>query len=234
MPPTTNFYQQETLFQVFAQHLPSNGDKLSALDYLREYNGKHLGALSFADPDNPVVKAPQWLAREDLPLLNLPSLQVGERILLSTQIRKPFADTVAYHQSAWPTVQALQQIKQKADPQNRLQALRWALQAEHSEQLVWHPRPDVDFYRQQLLGFEHVHSALNLTTSQYANLARHDDKFFQIHQEVVRTYCKNTASEIQLLKHMLPLLQTGQASAHLVYAEGKLQPQVLGVQYMLT
>lgn len=233
MPPSTNFYIQERLFEIFAQHIPSNSSTLSPLDYLHQHNGKHLGALSFANPDNPMVKAPQRIPSKNMRHISLPNLQAGEHVLVSTQTSKPFADTMVYHQSKLPLAQALQGIKNQADPQNRLQALRWAQQIEHSEQLLWHPRPDVDFYRQQLLGCEHIRSLLNLSSDQYAALTQHGNKFSQIHQEVIRTYCKNTAVEIQMLEHMLPLLLSGQISAHLIYGEGKRQPTVLGMQYLL-
>lgn len=229
MPPSTNFYQQAELFPVFAQHLPSKGTELPSLEYLHQHNGKHLGALSFANPDNPVVKAPLRFTPEELQ----PS--PGQRMLVSAQPRKPFADTLVYHPSIWPLVQTLHALKTQADPNNRLHALRWTLQAQHSDHLVWHPRPDMDIYQQHMLGLEQIHCVLNLSAAQYAALSTNTNRHFQVLQEVVRTYCKNFAAEIQLLEHLLPLLRSGQITAHIAYQAGRqnTKPLILGMQYLL-
>jgi hypothetical protein len=231
MPPSTNFYQQAELFPVFAQHLPSKGTDLPPLEYLHQHNGEHLGALSFANPDNPVVKPPLRFVPEELQ----PS--PGQRMLVSAQPRKPFADTLVYHRSIWPLVQTLHALKTQADPNNRLHALRWTLQAQLSDNLVWHPRPDMDSYQQHMLGLEQVHFVLNLSIEQYAALNTNPNRHFQVLQEVVRTYCKNFAAEIQLLEHLLPLLRSGQITAHITYVAGKdtgqnAKPTVQGMQYL--
>lgn len=228
MPPSTNFFQQAELFPVFAQHLPAKGTKLPPLEYLHQHNGNHLGALSFANPDNPVVRAPQRFVPEEL------QLQTGQFMLVSAQPRKPFADTLVYHRSTWPLVQTLYAIKMQTDPGNRLHALRWTLQAQQSENLVWHPRPDIDSYQQHMLGFEQIHCVLNLSVAEYTALGMNANKHFQVLQEVIRTYCKNFAAEMQLLKHMLPLLQDGQITAHIAYQAGRqnTKPLILGMEYL--
>lgn len=230
MPPSQNFYQQAELFPVFAQHA-------NTLEGLAQLNGQQLGALSFANPDNPVVTPP---------LRTPPPLAPGQSVLIakhssnySSKIRKPFADTVVHHPSCWPLVQTLQQLKKQADPNNRLQALRWALQAEHTGEYVQHPRPDMDSYQQQLYGFEAVHSVLNIGQQQFSTLAQEsanseNSKFEKVMLEVARTYCKNFAAEIELLRHLLPFIAQGQIKAHLVYqqqAANKPMPMVLGLQY---
>lgn len=238
MPPTTNFYQQTELFPVFAQHLPNTGTELQPLEYLHQHNSNHLGALSFANPDNPVVTPPLRIP---------PKLAPGQSVLIakhssaqyggkySGNIRKPFADTVVHHASCWPLVQTLQQLKKQADPNNRLHALRWALQAEFTGEFVQHPRPDMDTYQQQLYRFEAVHSVLNLGQQQFSMLANSGGKFVQVLHEVARTYCKNFAAEIELLQHLLPFIAQGHLQAHLVYQQqtsSKPTPTVLGLEYL--
>lgn len=228
MPPSQNFYQQAELFPVFAQHA-------NTLEGLAQLNGQQLGALSFANPDNPVVTPP---------LRTPPPLAPGRSVLLakhSGSMRKPFADIVVHHPSCWPLVQTLQQLKKQADPNNRLQALRWALQAEHTGEYVQHPRPDMDSYQQQLYGFEAVQSVLNLGQPQFSTLAQEspsteNSKFEKIMFEVARTYCKNFVAEIELMQHLLPFIAQGQIKAHLVYqqqAGNKPMPMVMGLEYML-
>jgi len=231
MPPSTSFYQQAELFPVFSQHLPSEGTELPPLEYLHQHNGNHLGALSFANPDNPVVQPPLRFTPEEL------QPRPGQRMLLSAQPRKPFADTLAYHRSIWPLVQTLQALKTQADPNNRLHALRWTHQARQTSQLVWHPRPDMDSYQQHMLGFEQIHCVLNLSLAQYTALSTNTNRHFQVLQEVVRTYCKNFAAEIQLLEHVLPLLQGGQITAHIAYQPARTianqpRPSVMGLEYL--
>lgn len=236
MPPSQNFYQQAKLFPVFAQHA-------NTLEGLAQLNGQQLGALSFANPDNPVVTPP---------LRTPPPLAPGQSVLIATpstapfggnlggNMRKPFADTMVHHTSCWPLVQTLQQIKKQADPNNRLQALRWALQTEHNGEYVQHPRPDMDSYQQQLYGFEAVHSVLNIGQQQFSILAQESvntesSKFEKVMLEVTRTYCKNFAAEIELLQHLLPFIAQGQINTYLVYQQqlgSKPVPTVLGVEYL--
>lgn len=232
MPPSQNFYQHAKLFPVFAQYLPSDtGSEISIdspLAFLHQFNGKQLGALSFANPDNPLVKQPLRIP---------PPLLPGQSALIAQQTRKNIADTLVHHESVWPTVQTLQTIKKKADPQNRLQALRWALEAENINGLVWHPRPDMNTYQQQLLGFEPLTSILNLNRQQFKELTEHPSKLALVMAEVARTYCKNAASEIALIQQLLPLLRTGNIQAHLVYSHGNQrenadQPTVIGFDYL--
>lgn len=227
MPPSQNFYQQAELFPVFAQHA-------NTLEGLAQLNGQQLGALSFANPDNPVVTPP---------LRTPPPLAPGRSVLIakhSHNTRKPFADTVVHHASCWPLVQTLQQLKKQADPNNRLKALRWALQAENTGEYVQHPRPDMDSYQQQLYGFEAAHSVLNIGQQQFSTLAQEsanseNSKFEKVMLEVARTYCKNFAAEIELLRHLLPFIAQGQIKAHLVYQQQTskiLTPKVLGLEYI--
>lgn len=221
MPPNQNFYQQAELFPVFAQY----GNTLVEL---HQRNGTQLGTLSFANPDNPVVKQP---------LRTPPPLQPGQSALIAkqhgSQLRRNFADTMVHPESAWPLVQQLQVIKQQADPNNRLQALRWALQAQLVDGYVQHPRPDMDAYQQTLYGFESVASVLNLDQQQLKLLAENTQKFTQVLHEVARTYCKNFAADIELLKLLIPLLAKGTVQAHLVYdQQAKQKPVVLGVEYL--
>ena len=224
MPPSTNFYQQAELFPVFAQHASLHADHLTQL---QQHNGQQLGSLSFANPDNPVVKPP---------LRTPPPLTPGQRALIAIQGRKPFADTLVHHASCWPLIQTLQHIKKQADPNNRLQGLRWVLHAQHTGEWVQHPRPDMDTYLQQLYGLEPVHAVLNLNQQQFTVLAENRTKFVQVLHEVARTYCKNFVAEIELLQHLLPFIAQGQLQACLVYQQRPTrvsQPLVLGFEYIL-
>ena len=221
MPPSQNFYQQAELFPVFAQYG-------STLAELNQRNGTQLGTLSFANPDNPVVKQP---------LRTPPPLLPGQIALIAkqhdSQLRRNFADTVVHHESTWPLVLQLQAIKHQADPNNRLQVLRWALQAQLVNGYVQHPRPDMDTYQQTLYGFESVASVLNLGQQQLKLLAENTTKFTQVLHEVARTYCKNFAADIELLNLLIPLLATGTVQAHLVYNQPpKQKPVVLGLEYL--
>lgn len=229
MPPSTNFYQQAGLFQVFAQHLNSSEDPLSQLHQL---NGQQLGSLSFANPDNPVVTPP----------LSTPSLlSPGRRILIANpnmpSIRRPFADTVVHHNSAWPLIQTLLRLKKQGDPNNRLHGLRWAQHAQHTGEWVQHPRPDLAPYQQHLYGLEAVHAVLDLSLEQFNSLAGNGNKFAQVMQEVVRTYCKNFSAEIELLRLLLPHIVCGELSAYLVYEHPLIKvnshrPTILGLEYL--
>jgi hypothetical protein len=237
MPPSTNFYEQEELFQVFAQHLPSAHNQHSSLDLLHQLNGKQLGTLSFANPDNPVVKSPVCVLPAALPNQAFPEIETGQYMLISTQQRKPFADTLVHHVSKWSLVQQLQAIKQKIDPNSRLHGLRWALQTQYSNHAIWYTRPDLDTYRQQFLGFEAVRSVFNLNSDDYANLVLNGSRFDRILQELIRTYCKNFALEIELMQALLPMLIDGQINASLVYqtktpSESSYRPIVLGMEYL--
>lgn len=222
MPPSTNFYRCAELFPVFAQHLPREETDISPLDYLQQSNGKQLGALSFANPDNPMVKSP---------LRTPPPLMPGQCALVSEQARKPMADTLVHHKSVWSLVKQLRNVKKKVDPNNRLHALRWAMDAELREDFVWHPRPDLDTYRQQLIGFEQVNSLLNLGASCLP------ERLTQVLNEVVRTYCKNHAAEIELLWQLMPLVRSSEVVPFIAYEPDKAvsnysRPRVLGMQYL--
>ena len=227
MPPNTNFYQQADLFPVFPQHMGMYPESpADALSQLQQLNGQQLGSLSFANPDNPVVRPP---------LRSPPPLATGQRALIALQARKPFADTLVHHAKAWPFIQNLQRIKKKADPNNRLHALNWALQAQLTGQGVLHPRPDMDPYQQQLYGFESVHAVLNMSTQSYIALATQTGKFAHVLCEVARTYCKHAAAEIELLQHLLPFIAQGQLQASLVYQQQTMhtsRPFVLGLEYL--
>lgn len=231
MPPRINFYQQAELFPVFAQHLGAPaGSQADALSQLHQLNGQQLGSLSFANPDNPVVTPP---------LRTPPWLEPGQRALIAnpntSTVRRPFADTMVHHPSCWPLIQTLQQLKKQADPNNRLHALRWALQAHHTGEWVQHPRPDLAPYQQHLYGFEAAHAVLNLNPQQFNALAETNNKFEQVLHEVARTYCKNFSAEIELIQLLLPYIQQGRLSAFLVYEQhpnGK--PTVIGVEYLPT
>lgn len=221
MPPSQNFYQQAELFAVFAQY----GDSLAEL---HQRTGSQLGALSFANPDSPVVKTP---------LRTPPPLMPGQSALVvnpqGTPFRRALADTLVHPESTWPLVQQLHAIKCQADPNNRLQALRWTLQAQCSNGYVQHPRPDLDAYQQNLHGFESVASVLNAGPRQLQLLTENTARFEYVMHEVARTYCKNFAAEIELLNLLLPLLAKGKVQAHLLYnqqASGK--PTVLGLEYL--
>jgi hypothetical protein len=229
MPPRTNFYQQAELFPVFAQHLGAPACSYAdALSQLIQLNGQQLGSLSLANPDNPVVTPP---------LRTPPRLAAGQRALIANPntplVRRPFADTLVHHTSTWPWVQTLQQLKKQGDPNNRLQALRWALQAQHNGEWVQHPRPDLAPYQQHLYGLEAVHAVLNLNLQQFNALAENGNKFVQVLHEVARTYCKNFSAEIELLQHLLPYIQQGHLSAYLVYEQHpNSKPAVLGFDYL--
>lgn len=231
MPPSTNFYQQAELFPVFAQHINSTENPLS---HLHQLNGQQLGSLSFANPDNPMVTPP---------LRTPPLLEAGQRALIvnpnTSTGRRPFADTLVHHANTWPLVQTLQQLKKQGDPNNRLQALRWALQAQHTGEWVQHPRPDLAPYQQYLYGFEAAHAVLNLSPQQFNALAENSNKFVQVLHEIARTYCKNFSAEIQLLLYLLPHIQQGHLIAYLVYEQAAQQanpqqPKVLGLEYLPT
>lgn len=237
MPPTQNFYQQATLFPVFEQHMPSGivGNEQHAgrvLHQLHEHSGQQLGPLTFANPDAPVVKPP---------LTAPPLLAPGQSALVSTQARRPFANMQVHHHGTWPLVQQLRTVKKQADPHNRLIGLRWAMEAELSGTHVWHPRPNLDPYHQQLLGFERINSLLNLSHWGFAQLVQQSRRFELVLQELARSYCKHFAAEIDLLQGLLPLLINGQLEGYVVYraslgggglAGGAQSPQVMGLQYV--
>ncbi len=231
MPPRINFYQQAELFPVFSQHLGAPaGSEADALSQLHQLNGQQLGSLSFANPDNPVVTPP---------LRTPPRLAAGQRALIANPntplVRRPFADTLVHHSSTWPWVQTLQQLKKQGDPNNRLQALRWALQAQHNGEWVQHPRPDLAPYQQHLYGFEAVHAVLKQNPQQFQTLAENSNRFAQVLHEVARTYCKNFSAEIELLQKLLPFISRGQLQASLVYqqqAARTSRPIVLGLEYL--
>lgn len=67
MPPTQNHYQQQNLFTVFQQHLPTQqgcewlqqhmpGTPLGELELLAMAGANTLGSLSFSNPDAPMVQ----------------------------------------------------------------------------------------------------------------------------------------------------------------------------------
>lgn len=228
MPPSTNFYQQEELFSVFAQH----ANTLIQLHHGQQVGGVQLGALSFANPDNPVVTPP---------LRTPPPLSPGQSALIanpiSSQIRRPFADTVVHHRSCWSLIQTLQDLKRKADPHNRLQALRWAQQAQQIGEWILHPRPDMAPYHPHLYGFEAAQAVLNLGQRQLETLSKNTSKFVQVLQELARTYCKNSSAEIALLDLLLPQIWQQQLSVYLVYDQAaefadKNRPNILGLEYL--
>lgn len=145
-PRSQNFYQQAELFPVFAQHA-------NTPEGLAQLNGQQQGALSFANPDNPVVTSP---------LRTPPPLAPGQSVLIarpnvdqhSGNTRKPLANTTVHHASCWPLVQTLQQLKKQAAPNNRLRALRLALQAEHTGDYVQHPQPEWMATNNNCMGFK--------------------------------------------------------------------------------
>lgn len=139
--------------------------------------------------------------------------------------------------SCWPLIQSLQQLKKQADPNNRLHALRWAQLAQHTGEWVQHPRPDLAPYQQHLYGFEAVHAVLNLSPQRFNTLLENGNRLEQVLHEVARTYCRNFSAEIELLQHLLPYIQQGHLSAHLVYEQATAQakpqqPKVLGLEYL--
>lgn len=221
MPPSQNFYQHVELFPVFAQYGES-------LDELHRRNGTQLGTLSFANPDNPVVKQ---ALRTPPPLLPGQSALIINSQL--TQMRRSFADTLVHPETTWPLVQQLQAIKSQADPNNRLHALRWSLHAQPSNGYVHHTRPDMDAYQQQLYGFESVGAVLNLDQWQLRQLEGNTVKYGQVLHEIARTFCKNFSAEIELLNLLLPLLKARSIEVHLVYDQhtGD-KPTVLGLDYL--
>ena len=233
MPPRTNFYQQVELFPVFAQHLGGRaGLDADVLNQLHQLNGQQLGSLSFANPDNPVVipplRTPPWLAAGQRALIANPS---------TAPARRPFADTLVHHSSTWPLIQNLLHIKKQTDPNNRLHALRWALQAQHTGEWVQHPRPDLAPYQQHLYGFEAVHAVLNLNPQQFNTLLENSNRLEQVLHEVARTYCKNFLAEIELLQLLLPLIHHQLLEAYLVFEQAPphantYEPAVLGLEYL--
>lgn len=231
MPPRINFYQQSDLFPVFAQHLgASASSEAEALSQLLQLNGQQLGSLSFANPDNPVVIPP---------LRTPPPLAAGKRALITNphaaSVRRPFADTLVHHISAWPLIQNLLHIKKQTDPNNRLHALRWAQLAQHTGEWVQHPRPDLAPYQQHLYGFEAVHAVLNLSPQRFNTLLENSNRLEQVLHEAARTYCKNFSAEIELLQKLLPFIARGHLQASLVYqqqAAHTSRPIVLGLEYL--
>ena len=260
MPPTHNFYQQRKLFQVFAQHLPSlarqqatqqhyPGIELGPLDFLCLFNDHHLGPLRVVNPDNPVVRPlattqPSALSTlhfdaliQQQPQCHMPLSKQHPSLLLGTQARKPFADTLIYSTSSWPLLQGLQTIKAQVDPNNRLRALRWANQSICAAHLVHSLRPDLDFYQQGLLGFEHASSLLNVSHADYQQLLA-SPRCMPVLTELARTYCKNFALEIALLQALETPLRDGQLAPFLVYSptnrnENTTIPTIFGLEYLL-
>lgn len=232
MPPNQNFFQQQELFPVFAQHLPissSNEANLdSPLNFLHHFNGKQLGLLSFTNPDSPVVRQPPRTPQQ---------ITHGQSVLIARQARKTIADTLVHHEGVWPTVKTLLSIKRKIDGNNRLNALRWTPDAECANGFVFQPRPDVDRYQQQLLGFEPVSSVFNLSNHQYWALTQDSYKLKLAMTELARTYCKNASAEIALIQQLLPMLSEGKIHAFVVYRQSnqhaQLQrPTILGLEYL--
>lgn len=228
MPPSTNFYQQEELFPVFAQH----ANRLIQLHQGQQDGRVQLGALSFANPDNPVVTPP---------LRTPPPLSPGQSALIvnprSSQVRRPFPDTMVHHRSCWSLIQTLQDLKKRVDPNNRLQALRWAQQAQQVGEWIQHPRPDMASYHPHLHGFEAAQAVLNLGQQQFETLTKTTNKFVQVLQELARTYCKNSSAEIALLELLLPQILQQQLSVYLVYDQAsefadKNRPNILGLEYL--
>lgn len=226
MPPRINFYQSRELFPVFAQHLPQSvsRDPRQALAWLEHYQGNHLGSLSFANPDQPVIR----------PLLRSPAdVQPGQTAFFCKLSKKPFADTQVQHVSLWAFIQNLRHIKKTVDPDNRLQGLGWTLQASSDHALVTHPRPDFDPYLQQLLGFEHVNSLLKLTSDKHQSLILDKSRFKLMLHEVIRTYCKYAPGEIRLLDSLFQMIQKSEMTAHIVYRPTRGgPPEVLGMEYL--
>jgi len=67
-------------------------------------------------------------------------------------------------------------------------------------------------------------------------LMQQPKRFRLVACEVIRTYCRNTALEIERFEALIHLLQAGHIQAHLVYEQPALhspanKPQVLGVEY---
>ncbi|MCR2745201.1 hypothetical protein [Limnobacter parvus] len=260
MPPCINFYQQTELFQVFAQHLPSKSQQettqqqypeieLGALDFLYLFDESHLGSISFANPDNPVVRplnmvAPAALANVHFNDLlkqhvqcSMPGATNNAAILISTHPRQRFADTLVYAKNAWATVQLLKNFKEELDPSNRLHALRWATNSKPMAQLTYCQRPDLDLYQQRLLGLEHVSSLLNMSSSAFQHFIL-GNRLIPVLQEIARTYCKNFSLETKVISALSPLLRTGKITPFLVYATNQNNlkttlPTVFGLEYLL-
>ena len=261
MPPSQNFYQSNTLFGVFAQHLPTPQGvawlqqfyphvHLGPLELLALAGANTLGSLSFANPDAPLVQPRIVLNTAQLQVLPAhPEVVLGVPLLRQfepTRHTNHLASSTARYNnpdlwvfsSAWlnETNTELVKIAKETDPNGLLRGLQWVEQVQAGEHWAWCPRPEYDTFRQHRLGLDSFASVLNLSSNAFAELMQHPKRFRLVAHEVIRTYCKNSALEIKRFDALAHLLQAGHIQAHLVYEQAGVnsttnKPQVLGVEY---
>jgi hypothetical protein len=261
MPPSQNFYQSATLFEVFAQHLPTPQGTawlqqfypqvhLGALELLALAGANTLGSLSFANPDAPLVQPRVVLNTAQLLALPAqPDTVLGAPVLRHfepTQHANYLASGTARYNNPdlWvfstPQTKAIQielaHIAKETDPNGLLRGLQWVEQVQAGEHWAWCPRPEFDAFRQHRLGLDSFASVLNLSSTAFVELMQQPKRFRLVACEVIRTYCRNTALEIERFEALIHLLQAGHIQAHLVYEQPALhspanKPQVLGVEY---
>lgn len=261
MPPSKNFYQSSTLFEVFAQHLPTPLGvaslqqyyphvQLGPLELLSLAGTNTLGSLSFANPDAPLVQPRMSLNSSQLqhlpahpesvlgaPLLRLFGRPPRITYLVGSTTRFNNPDLWVFPTLNWQrTGCALLDAAQSSDPNGLLRGLQWVEQVQAGEYWAWCPRPEYDTYRQHRLGLDSFASVLNLSSTAFAELMQHLKRFRLVAREVIRTYCRNSALEIKRFDALAHLLQAGNIQAHLVYEQAGAnsatnKPQVLGVEY---
>jgi len=257
MPPTQNHYQQQHLFPVFQQHLPTPqgcewlqqhmpNTPLGELELLAMAGANTLGSLSFSNPDAPVVQPRmhtttqrlQHIARDQTNTLGTPLLQgfSGEQhstFLVGNQARNNAPNLLVHLLQNTRSVQELQnellKIKARADPSNKLQGLRWASTIQTGNALWFHNRPDLEPFQQQRLGMDNIETLLNLNPLQYRELLAHPARFRLVCHEVIRTYCKHAQEEIKLLDALFDWIVQGTLKPCVVYEP---RPTVLGMNYL--
>ena len=260
MPPSTNFYLAPTLFPAFAQHLPGPAMQqqvqelycdvqLGELDYLYLFNTSHLGPVSYANPDNPVVVRNPYINLEvldqeffgnhDLEALPLSSgaTTYSTGCLIRTTPRDGPPDTLLLQTTALPTIHALIEAKKKADPLDRLPGLRWISGITISTHYYWFSRPDKALWDQKILGMEKMTSVLNLSELEYDALLSHKGQYVSVIEEVIRTFCPNSAAEIMLFKQLVNLLTNRAIQAFVIYQQAKplvmpQRPKIVGLEYL--
>lgn len=260
MPPSANFYQASTLFPAFAQHLPEQklqeqvqqlyaDVQLGMLDYLYLFNMTHLGPVSYANPDNPVVLQNPYVdltaitqeSFEHSAIQALP-LSAGQAVdatchLVRITPRASLSDTLLFPSIEKSTINALLEAKKKADPQNRLTGLRWLPNTTVSSQFCWFPRPDLIPYDQRLLGIEKISSILNMTDQEYAHLLECEGLYVSVIEEAIRTFCRHSAAEISLFRQLVPLLSSKGIQVFVVYQQAKpsaalQRPSIVGLEFL--
>lgn len=265
MPPSQNHYQQRTLFSAFQQHLPARkgcewlqqqlpDTSLDELQLLSLAGTNVLGSLSFANPDAPLVQPRAWASTAQLLQLDVTDLQILGSPLLSglcsmsrcqflsgTQARNATPHLLVHlpeHAKQIHTLHnELLEAKTGADPNSRLNALKWLHSSQFGKILWFQERPDFEPFRQQRLGLDLFQTLMNISNLEYAELQQNTKRFRQVCHEVIQTFCKNAQQEIKLFDALFELVLQGKIQPFVLYQQptghntGTI-PTVLGVDYL--